>query len=208
MSGYRCVNFTDLCRLCSSAGNNNIQIFSDESLQKKIAECLPITLNERDKLPKVICTQCLDYVQVFSEFRQSCSKAQKMLESCLNTSKLRNGGQVYIKDEIPVKKVLKPIQNPSPTKLIPNLCNIITSTPTKQIKNNILTSPNTPDFLSSIMQAVGIQVSLSCAKNFEPRIDIRISLFRPTTMPPTTTFRSRKTFNRNKTRCSRFRSTL
>lgn len=156
MSGYRCVNFTDLCRLCSSASCNNIQIFGDDNLQKKISECLPITLNEKDKLPKVICSQCRDYVQVFSDFRESCSKAQKMLESCLNTSKLRNGGQVYIKDEVPTKKVLKPIQNPSPTKIIP-----ITTTPTKQIKQikNIITPPHQPDFLSSIMQAVGIQVS-------------------------------------------------
>lgn len=155
MSGYRCVNFTDLCRLCSSAGTNNIQIFNDENLQKKITDCLSITLNEKDKLPKVICSSCLDYVQVFSDFRQACSNAQKMLESCLNTSKLRNGGQVYIKDEAPIKKVLKPIQSPS-TKLLPNLCNIVTS---PQAKKNLLASPNQPDFLSSIMQAVGIQVS-------------------------------------------------
>lgn len=161
MSGYRSVNFTDLCRLCSSAGNNNIQIFADESLQKKITECLTITLNEKDKLPKVMCAQCLEYVNVFSDFRQSCIKAQKMLEGCLNTSKLRNGGQVYIKDEVPTKKVLKPIQNPSPNKLIPNLCNIVATSPVKPIKKNILTSSNQPDFLSSIMQAVGIQVSLN-----------------------------------------------
>lgn len=161
MSGYRCVNFTDLCRLCSSAGTNNISIYNDESIQKKIVECLPITLNDKDKLPKVICSQCLEYVQIFSDFRASCSKAQKMLESCLNTSKLRNGGQVYIKDEIPAKKVLKPVQSPS-TKIIPNLIqNIVTSTPTKQIKKNMITSPNQPDFLSSIMQAVGIQVMRS-----------------------------------------------
>lgn len=167
MSGYRCVNFDALCRLCSSAGNNNIQIFADESLQKKISECLPIALNEKDRLPKVICSQCLEYVQIFTEFRQSCSKAQKMLESCLNTSKLRNGGQVYIKDEVPVKKVLKPIQNPSPTKLIPNLCNIVTSTPTKQVKKSVLTTQNQTDFLSSIMQAVGIQVRLDLENQIE-----------------------------------------
>lgn len=157
MSGYRCVNFTDLCRLCSGAGSNNVHIFSDESLQKKISDCIPITLNEKDKLPKVICTTCLEYVEIFSDFRHSCTKAQKMLESCLNTSKLRNGGQVYIKDEVPTKKVLKPIQSPS-TKLIPNLCNIVNTTPTKQIKKNFLTSPNPSDSLSNIMQIVGIQV--------------------------------------------------
>lgn len=161
-AGYRCVNFNDLCRLCSSAGSNNVQIFSDDGLQKKIVECLPITLYEKDKLPKVICAQCLEYVEVFSDFREACLKAQRMLESCLNTSKLRNGGQVYIKDEVPVKKVLKPIQSPS-TKIMPNLCNIITSTPPKQVKKNIITSQNQPDFLSSIMQAVGIQVKfISC----------------------------------------------
>lgn len=162
MSGYRCVNFTDLCRLCSSASNNNILIFSDDGLRKKIIECLPIKLNEKDKLPKVICNSCLDYVETFADFRQSCSNAQTMLESCLNTSKLRNGGQVYIKDEVPSKKVLKPIQSPS-TKLIPNLCNIMTSPQTKQVKKNILTSPNQTDSLSSIMQIVGIQVR---SKNF------------------------------------------
>jgi hypothetical protein len=86
-----------------------------------------------------------------------------MLEGCLNTTKLRNGGQVYIKDETPIKKVLKPIQNPSPTKIVPNLnlCNIITTTPTQQVKKNVIASPSQPqDFLSSIMQAVGIQVHL------------------------------------------------
>lgn len=167
MSGYRSVNFSDLCRLCSGAGNNNIQIFNDDNLQRKITECLPIQLNDKDKLPKVICANCLEYVEIFSEFRQSCTKAQKMLESCLNTSKLRNGGQVYIKDEVPVKKVLKPIQSPS-TKLMPNLCNIVTSTPTKQMKKNILTSPNQTDSLSNIMQIVGIQVIYrACLRNFK-----------------------------------------
>lgn len=158
MAGYKCVNFNDLCRLCSSAGTTTTNIFADECLPKKIEECLPIQLVQNDKLPKNICNQCKEYVQIFSDFRLSCSKAQKMLESCLNTSKLRNGGQVYIKDELPVKKILKPIQNPSPPKLLPNLCNIATSTPNRLVKKNILTSPNQPDFLSSIIQAVGIQV--------------------------------------------------
>lgn len=163
MSGYRCVNFNDLCRLCSNPGSNTTNIFTDDQLQKKISECLPIILNEKDKLPKVICSQCLEYVNVFADFRSACSKAQKMLESCLNSTKLRNGGQVYIKDELPTKKVLKPVQNPSPTKLIPNLCNIVSTSPVKQaqttqvLKKNIISSSQ-PDFLSTIIQAVGIQV--------------------------------------------------
>lgn len=178
MSGYRCVNFNELCRLCSNPSSNSTNIFTDESLQRKISECLPIILDDKDKLPKCICTQCLEYVNVFSDFRLACSKAQKMLEGCLNSSKLRNGGQVYIKDELPVKKVLKPIQTPSPTKLIPNLCNIVSSTPVKQqpqqvVKKNVIAA-NQQDFLSSIIQAVGIQVS-SLDSHIEP--SMRINLF-------------------------------
>lgn len=156
-AGYRSVNFTDLCRLCSGAGTNTVEIFTDASLLKKIVDCLPeLTLNPNDnRLPKFICDSCLQYVETFTDFRQACTKAQKMLESCLNTSKLRNGGQVYVRDEAHSKKVLKPIQSPS-TKLIPNMCNIVTS-PNKQVKKAILTS-NQTDSLSSIMQIVGIQV--------------------------------------------------
>lgn len=150
MAGYRCVNFYDLCRLCSSvAGNKNVQIYSNENLLRKIKECLSITLNDKDKLPTSICPSCKDYVEFISEFRITCNNAQKMLESCLNSTKLRNGGQVYIKDEIPPKKILKPIPNVN--------IQIATSPTTNSLKKNII-PPNPPDFLSSIMQAVGIQV--------------------------------------------------
>lgn len=161
MAGYKCVNFYDLCRLCSSP-SSSVQIFSSADLQKKIAECLSITLNEKDKLPKNICLSCKDYVDTFCDFKKACSNTEKMLLGCINTSKLRNGGQVYIRDETPIKKVLKPIQNPSPTKIVP----ILTATPTKQMKKNIITSSaqNQPDFLSSIMQASGIQVCFNLKK--------------------------------------------
>lgn len=162
MAGYRCVNYFDLCRLCSSAGVNTVQIFSEESqkigLCKKISECLSVNVSEKDKLPKGICAQCMEYITVFSDFRQTSSKAQKMLESCLNTTKLRNNNQVYIKDEAPQKKkVLKSIQNPP--KLPPNI-SIITTSPTKpQPAKTPITNSTGSDFLSSIIQAVGIQVS-------------------------------------------------
>ncbi|CAO1410253.1 unnamed protein product [Diamesa serratosioi] len=161
MAGYRCVNYFDLCRLCSSAGVNTVQIFSEESLKidlcKKISECLSVNVSEKDKLPKGICAQCMEYITVFSDFRQISSKAQKMLEGCLNTTKLRNNNQVYIKDEAPQKKkVLKSIQNPPK---LPQNISIITTSPTKPqpVKTSITNTGS--DFLSSIIQAVGIQTS-------------------------------------------------
>ncbi|KAL7033469.1 hypothetical protein ACKWTF_007598 [Chironomus riparius] len=157
MAGYRCVNFYDLCRLCSSvAGDKNIQIYSNETLLKKINECLSITLNDADQLPRIICPSCKEYIEIFSEFRKSCKNVQQMLESCLNSTKLRNGGQVYIKDEIPSKKVLKPIPNVN--------IQIATSPTTNSVKKNVITQ-NPPDFLSSIMQAVGIQTVEEVTEN-------------------------------------------
>lgn len=70
MAGYRCVNFNDLCRLCSNETSSASQIYSNEILMGKINECLSITLNEKDKLPKVICSSCKDYVETFSDFRK------------------------------------------------------------------------------------------------------------------------------------------
>lgn len=98
MSGYKCVQFSDLCRLCTSSTGTKIQVFSEEGnkleLNKKINDFLSVVISDRDKLPKLICSICMESVQQISEYRQSCIKAQKMLESCLNTSKLQNGGQV------------------------------------------------------------------------------------------------------------------
>jgi Zinc-finger associated domain (zf-AD) len=162
MAGYRCVNFSDLCRLCSNAASDNIQIYAEEDLQKKIVECLSINIQKLDKLPKIICSSCHEYVEIFYEFRKSCTNAQKMLESCINTTKLRSGGQVYIKDEVAAKKNLKSLQNQSPPKLIPNLnlCNIIATSPVKHAKNPNVSTPSQHDLISSIMQAVGIPVCI------------------------------------------------
>lgn len=46
MSGYRCVNYLELCRLCTASNGTKINIFSEEGkrkgLHKKIIECLPV----------------------------------------------------------------------------------------------------------------------------------------------------------------------
>lgn len=122
MSGYRCVNYYELCRLCTASHGVKTHIFSDEGrkkdLNRKISICLPVVvnfvlfiiyigvvsqliqiyldsqINEQDKLPKIVCAQCLVQVETIAKFRETCINAQTMLESCLNSSKLRNGGKV------------------------------------------------------------------------------------------------------------------
>lgn len=51
-------------------------------------------IDAEDKLPKILCAQCLQQVETIAKFRETCINAQTMLESCLNSSKLRNGGKV------------------------------------------------------------------------------------------------------------------
>lgn len=50
MSGYRCVNYYELCRLCTaSQGTKKVHIFSEEAkrtnLLEKISGCLPIVVS-------------------------------------------------------------------------------------------------------------------------------------------------------------------
>ncbi|XP_029735102.2 uncharacterized protein LOC109407965 [Aedes albopictus] len=103
MAGYKCVNFGDLCRLCASSSGGRVGIFTDEGKRKnihvKITDCLKIKIYEKDRLPKSVCAKCLKQLEAHVEFRESVVKAQSMLESCLNSTKLRNGGMVYIKDD-------------------------------------------------------------------------------------------------------------
>lgn len=49
MSGYRCVNYYELCRLCTNTTGTRTHIFSDEGRKKdligKIAVCLPVVVS-------------------------------------------------------------------------------------------------------------------------------------------------------------------
>lgn len=53
-----------------------------------------LQVSENDKLPKIVCAACLSQVESMVKFRETCVSAQTMLESCLNSSKLRNGEKV------------------------------------------------------------------------------------------------------------------
>ncbi|XP_037924538.1 transcription factor Sp4 isoform X2 [Hermetia illucens] len=143
MSGYRCVNYYDLCRLCTSSTGSKINIFSQEgrkkNLHQKIIESLPVMIDEKDKLPKNLCGSCLQQVEAINEFRTISLNSQTMLEGCLNSATLQNGGKVYIKDA---------------NSKITQVTHIDTI---KQESVQNVTQGN--DFLSTIIQAVGIQNS-------------------------------------------------
>ncbi|XP_052859615.1 transcription factor Sp4 [Anopheles cruzii] len=207
MAGYKCVNFADLCRLCASSGGARLGIFTDEGRRKKvhnkISESLRISIQESDRLPKSVCNGCLRQVEAQVEFREAVVRAQSMLESCLNSPKLKNGGKVYIKDEKPKEPapvisappsipqivtslpVTNPAAKPVPMKLSMVGQKTVQAQPGTQIviNNNLpkvttngpvvvssssnvgpsVTIPTTAtimapgnNFLSSIMQAVGI----------------------------------------------------
>lgn len=82
-----CCMFTG-CSKCSSRWN---QVFSAVNWDF----CLfHFQIDAEDKLPKILCAQCLLQVETIAKFRETCINAQTMLESCLNSSKLRNGGKV------------------------------------------------------------------------------------------------------------------
>ncbi|XP_055375060.1 putative uncharacterized protein DDB_G0271606 isoform X2 [Condylostylus longicornis] len=143
MSGYKCVNYYDLCRLCTTSSGSRINIFSEEGRKKnmsqKISECLPVVVDEKDNLPKIICETCIAQVESISEFRTVCLNSQAMLEGCINTATLQNGGKIYIKEG---GMTLKNIS--------------VTSTNTVTNQTGTINQTNS-DFLSSIIQAVGIQ---------------------------------------------------
>lgn len=152
MSGYRCVNYYELCRLCTKSSGTKVNIFSEEGkklkLYHKITESLPVSIDAKDKLPKIICEQCQQHVESIADFRETCINAENMLRGCLNSSKLRTGGKVYIKDVI-----TKKLQLPQPSS--PPSVTIAKTTISAASSNQHSTTNN--DFLSSIIQAVGIQ---------------------------------------------------
>lgn len=151
MSGYRCVNYYELCRLCTKSSGTKVNIFSEEGkklkLYHKITESLPVSIDAKDKLPKIICEQCQQHVESIADFRETCINAENMLRGCLNSSKLRTGGKVYIKDVITKKATLPPPSSP-PSVTIAKTTISAASSNSQSTTNN--------DFLSSIIQAVGI----------------------------------------------------
>ncbi|XP_076171349.1 uncharacterized protein LOC143148666 isoform X2 [Ptiloglossa arizonensis] len=129
MSGYRRVNYYELCRLCTSSEGNKMNIFREEGrrrqLQTKIQTCLPIQVLEEDSLPKIVCHECIKKLENFIEFRETVVSAEGMLESYFTSLRFSEDflkeGKVYVKSTekdrptTPENEVLKSIEKVSPT---------------------------------------------------------------------------------------------
>ncbi|KAF5284196.1 hypothetical protein FQR65_LT00196 [Abscondita terminalis] len=110
MSGYKRVNFYELCRLCATnQQKEKTHIFQEEGrkiqLQNKIQSCLSLKVCENDFLPKVVCSQCLRTLEECCVFRKECYSSETMLSSYFNnfryTDDFKKSGKVYIKDTSP-----------------------------------------------------------------------------------------------------------
>lgn len=129
MSGYRRVNYYELCRLCTSNEGTKMNIFREEGrrrqLQTKIQTCLPIQVLEEDSLPKIVCHECIKKLENFIEFRETVVSAEGMLESYFTSLRFSEDflkeGKVYVKNTekdrpvTPENEVLKSIEKVAPT---------------------------------------------------------------------------------------------
>lgn len=177
MSGYRRVNYYELCRLCTSSEGNKTHIFKEEGrkrqLPTKIQICLRLQVSEEDSLPKIICNMCLEKLEGFFDFRTSCAKAEGMLESYATAlrfnSDFKKEGKVYIKDvaynkdsfeedsihrlevtstQMPTQEIHVQLQAAAPVKVTSSKPQTLTSIPV----------PVSIDSLSSLVQAAAIQI--------------------------------------------------
>ncbi|XP_044742969.1 zinc finger protein 236 [Chrysoperla carnea] len=117
MSGYKRVNYYELCRLCTSSEGVKIHIFCEDGkrrqLQNKIQICLPLQVCEDDSLPKIVCAGCLEKIEYFYDFRESCVTSEGMLESYFTSMRysddLLRERKVYIKESDKSRSKSKPL---------------------------------------------------------------------------------------------------
>ncbi|XP_075238212.1 uncharacterized protein LOC142334236 [Lycorma delicatula] len=82
--------FYKICRLCAcESAKVTVNMFSEvgkrHQLPDKVRLCLPITIDEDDKLPKEICVACLNKLDVCNELYHSSFTAQNILKSKLES---------------------------------------------------------------------------------------------------------------------------
>ncbi|KAF2878953.1 hypothetical protein ILUMI_27226 [Ignelater luminosus] len=74
---------TQLCRLCLVKDQVNIPIFNGQGdirqIFHKISTCLPVKISEDDRLPKQVCDECSQKLDMFYQFWSTSSNSEKQL---------------------------------------------------------------------------------------------------------------------------------
>ncbi|KAI8046411.1 zinc finger protein 236 [Drosophila gunungcola] len=103
-NNVRCINYYDLCRICTDSSDHKTNIYSPEgrakNLSHKILECLSLQIDEKDRLPKVVCAQCVQQVEQIHGLRATCRNSQTMLSNCLNIRPAPSSEKLYIRDAV------------------------------------------------------------------------------------------------------------
>ncbi|EDV49130.1 mucin-5AC [Drosophila erecta] len=103
-SNVRCINYYELCRICTDSTDHKTNIYSPEgrakNLSQKILECLSLQIDEKDRLPKVVCAQCVQLVEQIHGLRATCRNSQTMLNNCLNIRPAPSSDKLYIRDAV------------------------------------------------------------------------------------------------------------
>ncbi|KAK9496488.1 hypothetical protein O3M35_013222 [Rhynocoris fuscipes] len=81
--------FSELCRLCGAKTSVllGLHIFENEGnlrqIYKKITACLPIQVTNNDKLPKMVCEECVYKLDALFDFREKSMKTEYALNNML-----------------------------------------------------------------------------------------------------------------------------
>ncbi|KAJ8894482.1 hypothetical protein PR048_007136, partial [Dryococelus australis] len=87
--------FNDLCRLCANKISvlMGTPIFDREGdtkqIPQKIATCLPVEVSPTDKLPKMVCENCVYKLDMMFEFREQTVKTESLLSDLLKEDDLQ-----------------------------------------------------------------------------------------------------------------------
>ncbi|KAH8326555.1 hypothetical protein KR067_010231 [Drosophila pandora] len=143
-ANVRCINYYDLCRLCTDSADQMTDIFSAEgrakNLSQKIFEVLSLQVEEKDRLPKGVCSQCVQTLEQMCGFKATCRNSQNMLTNCLTIRPAATSDKLYIRDAIDESGKSLGVVQASPA--------TSTSSASAQQSRNLL---------NSIMQAVSVQ---------------------------------------------------
>ncbi|XP_041975684.1 zinc finger protein 354B-like [Aricia agestis] len=76
----------DCCRICLDVETKHVSIFEDSLLPLQIKSCLPISVEESDKLPKTICESCVSQLNDFYNFQLNARCSDDWLQSSIQKS--------------------------------------------------------------------------------------------------------------------------